>query len=134
TFSVLTRFFQDSSVKIGTFRLSFDHPNSWLRFYAFFTRFDSMFTRFGDQCIAVRKSFFEELGGFPDWPLFEDVHFLRTARKKTRIVSFPASVVPSARRFSRIGMIRTQLLNGWLVLQYLLGVSPQKLAAQYSIH
>lgn len=131
SFSILQNFFDDPRVKIGTFRLAFDENKWLLRFYAAFTRFDSIFTRFGDQGIAVRKEFFHELGGFPDWPLFEDVHFLRIARRRTRIHSFPARVTTSARRFIRIGLIRTQLINAWLLLQYLFGVSPEKLATRY---
>ena len=130
---LVSNLFDDQAVEIGTFRLAFDE-NSWvLRFYAAFTRLDSVFTRFGDQCIVVRRTFFEELGGFPDWPLFEDVHLLRLARRRTRVISFPATVTTSARRFTRKGMIRTQLINGWLMMQYLCGVSPAKLAAEYAV-
>ena len=130
-FNLLSQYFQDERIQIGTFRLAFDQPNPLLRAYCFFTRFDSIFTRFGDQCIVVRKSFFETLGRFPNWPLFEDVHLLRNARKCTKVVSFPATVETSARRFLKVGIVKTQLINGWLILQYLLGVSPTKLVMQY---
>jgi len=130
-FDLLTRYFNNPQIRIGTFRLKFDRDKWILGIYAYFSRFDSIFTRFGDQCIVVRRAFFEEIGGFPEWPLFEDVHFLRQARKRTRIISFPAEVNTSARRFIEIGIIRTQLINGWLVLKYLCGVSPDKLAEQY---
>lgn len=130
-FEILRRRFANPAVKIGTFRLSFDHPGLLLSLYAAFARFDSIFTRFGDQCIVVRKSFLQELGGFPEWPLFEDVHLLRMARRRTRIHSFPAAVVTSARRFQQLGAVRTQLLNGWLVALYLLGTSPEVLARKY---
>lgn len=130
-FNVLSNYFANHRLQIGTFRLAFDENDWLLRAYAAFTRFDSIFTSFGDQCIVVRKSFFEEIGGFPNWLLFEDVHLLRMARRRTKIFSFPATVTTSARRFLKVGTIRTQLINGWLILQYLLGDPPNKLAAQY---
>ncbi len=130
-FELLNRYFANPQVQIGTFRLQFDHPHWLLRFYTACTRFDSIFTRFGDQAIVVRKSFFEKLGGFPEWPLLEDVHLLRQARRATKVHSFPARVTTSARRFLKIGIVRCQLLNGWLILQYLLGRSPAQLAALY---
>ena len=130
-FTLITSHFEDPDVRIGTFRLSFDEDKSLLRFYCAFTKFDSVFTRFGDQCIVIRRSFFIEISGFPDWPLFEDVHLLRTARRHGKIVSLPAAVVTSARRFMEYGLIRTQLINGWLLLLYFLGVSPAKLAMYY---
>lgn len=128
---VLKEYFISGETKIATFRLRFDYNKRLLKFYSYFTRFDSVFTRFGDQCIVVRKSFFDTLGGFPDWPLFEDIHFLRMARRQTKIVSLPATAVTSARRFQRKGIIRTQLLNGWLIIKYLMGASPTDLAKQY---
>jgi rSAM/selenodomain-associated transferase 2 len=131
-FKLLTEYFSNPGIQIGSFRLRFDEPNWLLSTYGFFTRWDSLFTRFGDQCIVIRKSFFEELGGFPDWPILEDVHLLRIARRRTKIPSFPARVKTSSRRFLRMGIVRCQLRNGCLILQYLLGVSPEKLAYQYA--
>jgi rSAM/selenodomain-associated transferase 2 len=132
-FQLLTDHFSHDSINIGTFRLAFDSPKTMLRFYCLFTRFDSIFTRFGDQCIVIRKSFFKEIGGFPDWPLFEDVHLLRLARHQTKIISFPSQVITSSRRFMARGIIKTQLLNGFLLLLYFCGVSPTLLANWYMI-
>lgn len=129
--SVLMKFFADPRVEVATFRLAFDHPHWLLKFYSATTIFDSVFTRFGDQGIAVRRHFFEAVGGFPDWPLFEDVHFLRLARAKTRIYSLPATVTTSAERFLRNGLIRQQLFNGALVFRYLFGARPEALARAY---
>lgn len=125
--------FNDPKVCVATFRLAFDHNHWILCAYAYLSRVDSVFTRFGDQGIVVRRDFFQELGGFPDWPLFEDVHFLRTARRLGRIPSMPAVLVTSAKRFTQNGMIRQQMLNAALVARYLFGVSPVDLAAAYEM-
>jgi len=130
-FEILGKYFCDSKIQIGTFRLRFDHSHWLLRFYASLTSIDSLFTRFGDQCIVVRKSFFERLGGFPDWPLFEDVQLLRAARRHARVVSFPAEVITSSRRFIRFGMLQTQWMNVRLFIRYLLKTPPEKLAQIY---
>src|SRR5262249_13126973 len=130
-FTLLRTFFDQSRVEVGTFRLRFDEPHWILRAYSYFTRFDSVFTRFGDQCIAVRRKVFEEIGGFPDCPLFEDVHFLQKLRRRTRIYSFPACVTTSARRFVRLGLIRTQWMNVKLFSRYLTGTDPVLLSRDY---
>ncbi len=130
-FSVIEEYFSDDKIKIGTFRLRFDSRHWLLGLCGFFSRFDSLFTSFGDQCITVRRGFFEELGGFPDCPLFEDVHFLRKARKKTRVVSFSQEVVTSARKFLRCGVFRRQVCNGILIVKYLCGVSVEKISEEY---
>ena len=129
--AVLARYFSRPEVQIATFRLSFDDRSIFLRACAACSRFDSVFTRFGDQGIVVRGSFYRQLGGFPPWPLFEDVEFLRRARRLTRVWSLPAAVITSARRFRRHGVLRQQLKNAGLLLRFLAGVSPERLAAEY---
>lgn len=129
--AVLERAFLSPAVQLGTFRLAFDSAHPFLRACAWLTRIDSVFTRFGDQGIVVRRNFFDRLGGFPPWPLFEDVEFLRRARRVTRIHSFPAHVTTSARRFRQRGPLRQQWLNARLFLRFLTGTPPETLARLY---
>ncbi len=129
--AILAAWFARADVRIGTFRLAFDAGGPFLRACAWCSRIDSVFTRFGDQGIAVRREFYTELGGFPTWPLFEDVELLRRARRVTRVWSFPACVTTSARRFRAHGPLRQQWLNTRLLLRFLSGTSPEKLAAAY---
>lgn len=130
-FRLLTAEMARPAIAAGTFRLGFDERHWLFSIYAAFSRFDSVLTTFGDQCIIVRHELFERIGGFPDWPLFEDVALLQRARQETQLRSFPAAVVTSARRFRREGVIRQSLRNAWYVLQFLLGASPFDLAVKY---
>lgn len=130
--AVIERGLADPRVRIGTFRLSFDSGSWFLQVCAWFTRYDSVFTRFGDQGIVVRRDFYAQLGGFPAWPLFEDVELLRRARRLSRIISFPSAVITSARRYQRRGHLRQQWRNGWLLCRFLAGACPHALAAEYA--
>jgi rSAM/selenodomain-associated transferase 2 len=130
-FEKLTSAFKDENIKVCKFRMKFDSDHWILKFYSYFTQFDSLLTSFGDQVIAVRKDFFHSIGGFPNWPLFEDVHFFRVARKNTRIKSLPGPVITSARGFLKRGLIKQQIFNGFLIIKYLFGVSPKKLYEEY---
>ena len=130
-FRVLKKRFENPHVQIGTFAMCFDQRHWLLDFYAWMTKVDSLWTSFGDQGIVTRKSFFKMIGGFPNWPLFEDVRLLQEARKQTTIDTFPAYVTTSANRFVRKGIFLNQLKNGWLILQYLMGVSPEILYQKY---
>lgn len=127
----VARFIARPEARIATFRLRFDTPSWFLRVCGWCTRIDSVFTRFGDQGILVRTSLYRALGGFPPWPLFEDVAFLQQARRVTRVHSLPACVTTSARRFRQHGAVRQQWLNARLLLRYLSGESPQSLARAY---
>jgi len=127
----LRRKFGDDKVEAGRFRSRFDNTHPVLKFYSWFTRFEGPLTSFGDQCLAVRRDVFEKMGGFPEWPLLEDVHFFRQLRKKQRIEVFPRNVLTSARRYQENGVVRQQWRNGIILLKYLLGVAPNKMAKVY---
>lgn len=130
--TVFSHFTIETDAQIATFRLRFDSPSPLLRACGGCTRFDSVFTRFGNQGILIRREFYDALGGFPDWPSFEDVALLQRARAVTRVRSLPAHVTASARRFERRGVLAQQWLNARLLVRYLLGTSPAELAALYS--
>lgn len=130
--AVLLDSFQNPAVNIGTCRMAFDHPSLLLKVYGYCTRFDSLWTSFGDQCIVIRRSLFNRLGGFPQWPLFEDVRLLQNARRvNERVHSFRCPVTTCPRKFLKNGIIRQQLHNGFLILRYLLGESPERLNEEY---
>ncbi len=123
--------FGDPKTQVACFRIRFDHEHWLLDTYAFFSRFDSSLTSFGDQGILIRRSFFANIGGFHDWPLFEDVDLLSRARRRTRIKKLPAAVTTSAVRFLENGILRQQLLNAELMLRYSFGASPESLRCRY---
>ncbi len=134
TFDELSKIFSKNEVEIGNFRITFHVKHWFLRLLSFLARCDPGLFRFGDQGIVIRKSLFDDLGGFPSWALFEDMALVRKARKKTRIHRFPLSVTTSARRFLRNGIIRQQLINVYYTIQYMLGVPSWKLAEKYYRH
>jgi rSAM/selenodomain-associated transferase 2 len=115
----------------GTFRLRFDSRKILLRFITFFTRFKFRYFHYGDQGIFVRRSVFEQLKGFEEIPLMEDVDFLRRLRKTGQLALLKQSVTTSARRFLEHGILRQQLLNTILVISYLLGAKPETLKKWY---
>lgn len=129
--ALLARAMADPALGMACFRLRFDRDHWLLRLYAFASRFESLLTTFGDQAMVIRRSVFHEIGGFPDWPLFEDVELARRLRRRSRIRKLPASVTTSARRYEANGLLRQQLANGWLLTRFLLGASPHRLAEIY---
>jgi hypothetical protein len=129
---VFHAFAANPAAQIGTFRVQFADGGKFLNTLAWAaSRGDSVFTRFGDQGVLVRRSFYEAIGGFPPWPLFEDVALFQKARKLSRVHWLPARVPTSARRFNERGLFRQRLLNAELMLRYLAGASPFELAARY---
>ncbi len=128
---IINKYFIEKNNKVGTFRVKFDTNKLSHKLIEFTSRFDSVFTSFGDQGIIVNRNFFYKLNGFPDWSLFEDVKFFQVARKKTSILSIPSHIITSNRRFKENGLLKQKLLNAYLMIQYLFGVSPYKLVKKY---
>jgi rSAM/selenodomain-associated transferase 2 len=81
----------------------------------------------GDQAIFVRRDIFEQLGGYRDIPIFEDLDFSRRlcALRKTIILTPP--VYSSARRFAQAGPLRTTWHDLILTGRYLSGEDPNQL-------
>ncbi len=89
-------------------------------------------TATGDQAIFVRRTVFDSLGGFADIPICEDLDFIRRLKHAGRIACLRSSVVTSARRWRRGGIIRTVLRMWTIRALYLAGVPPATLSRLYA--
>lgn len=85
----------------------------------------------GDQCQFVRRSVFEQMGGFPNQPLMEDIEFSRRLKRLGRIACLRATVITSSRRWEQHGIMATVWLMWKLRLLYWLGISADKLSHMY---
>lgn len=86
---------------------------------------------YGDQAIFIRKQDFIRYGPFPELPIMEDYAFITLLRKQGKIVTLPQRVLTSSRRWQRLGVLRTTVINQLLILGYTLKLDPQKLASLY---
>ncbi len=85
----------------------------------------------GDQAIFVRRAVFEQVGGYPDVPLMEDLELSRRLKRLSRPACVRAPVITSSRRWEEQGILRTVLLMWSLRLAWFLGVPPGRLARIY---
>ena len=86
----------------------------------------------GDQAIFIRRDVFEQLGGYADIPLMEDVDLSRRMKHAGRIACLRQRVTTSARRWQKDGVVRTILLMWSLRALYFCGVSPVRLQRIYA--
>ncbi|MCH2456718.1 MAG: TIGR04283 family arsenosugar biosynthesis glycosyltransferase [Henriciella sp.] len=85
---------------------------------------------YGDQGLLVPRSLYEETGGYKDMPLMEDVALVRAIGRR-RLSMLSAEARTSAAKYERDGWRKRSWKNAWLITRYLLGASPEKLAAAY---
>lgn len=88
---------------------------------------------YGDQAIFLTKKTFLELGGFPDIPIMEDFQFIRSVKKKGVIHISRLKVTTSERRWKKLGILSTTIINQLVIIGFFLGVSPIKLKTFYGL-
>ena len=117
----------------GAFALQIDDPLPSLRAIERLVAWRSRWRQmpYGDQAIFLTAETFQELGGFVDLPIMEDFELIRRLQRRGRIEILAAPVVTSARRWLQRGVWQTTLLNQAIVIAYLVGVSPIRLANWY---
>jgi len=86
---------------------------------------------YGDQTQFLRRSLFEELGGFADFPIMEDYELNQRLRKRGRVAASTVAAITSGRRWKKLGVIRTTFINTIIIIGFHLGVCPHKLAKVY---
>jgi rSAM/selenodomain-associated transferase 2 len=84
---------------------------------------------YGDQALLVSASLYDQIGGYPDIPLMEDVAIAKKLRG--RLTGLPVIAETSAERYVKHGWLKSGGRNLWTLAQYLTGTSPEKLAKRY---
>ena len=115
----------------GNFSLIFDGETSEARLLTWLyplLRLGGMC--YGDSALFIRRSIFEQLGRYREYPIFEDCDLYRRMRKVGKFVRLNAAAVTSSRRFEG-RFVRTFALWAMLQILYWLGVDPNRLARWY---
>jgi rSAM/selenodomain-associated transferase 2 len=125
---------QDKTVIAGAFDLSIDSEKVLFRVIEKAASCRSRITRipYGDQAIFMRRSVFNDMGGFKNIPIMEDVEIMQRIKKQRgRICIVDRAVRTSSRRWEREGIIYGTLRNWLLLFLYHIGVKPEKLVRFY---
>lgn len=133
--TVINRALADHRMVGGRFDVRFDRPSMWgtiiSRMMNWRSRLSGLAT--GDQALFVRRPLFEQMGGFADMPLMEDIEFSRRLKRKGATAALTATVTTSFRRWEQQGPLRTILLMWTLRFLYWIGVNPHTLSRWYGL-
>lgn len=123
----------NSNIIAGAFQLKINAPEFSLRVIekTVFWRSKYLQMPYGDQAIFIKVSTFWEVGGFPEQPIMEDFELIRRLNPLGKIEILSCSVMTSGRRWQRLGVFKTTLINQLVVIGYYLGISPVKLSQWY---
>ena len=85
----------------------------------------------GDQAIFIKKPLFEQLGGYPQQPLMEDIELCKRLKAIGKPACLRSKVITSARRWQQYGTWRTIGLMWHLRFDYWRGVSADNIKQRY---
>lgn len=116
----------------GYFRLGFDAPGpaarAWEAGVELRNRLFGLI--YGDQGLLVPRALYDAAGGYPDWPMLEDVELVRRIGR-ARLRPLAARAVTDAGRFQREGWLPRSARNWAILARFLAGADPRDLARAY---
>jgi rSAM/selenodomain-associated transferase 2 len=132
---VIINTLSQSGIVAGAFELKITGEKKSLRLVEKFVNWRSHFFSlpYGDQGIFLKASIFTDLGGFPDLPIMEDFELIQRLKKIGKIGIVAAAVTTSGRRWQKLGVWKTTLINQLVILGYYLQISPQILKKFYRL-
>jgi len=123
-----------TKVIAGAFELKIDSQQKSLRFIEAMVKMRSHWFSlpYGDQALFMKRATFENIGGFPELEIMEDFALVKQLKRQGKIAIATAAVITSPRRWEKLGVWRTTMINQLMIMGYYLGISPEKLRKFYS--
>nr|WP_317198588.1 TIGR04283 family arsenosugar biosynthesis glycosyltransferase [uncultured Psychrobacter sp.] len=117
----------------GRFDVRLDSPDWTLKLVSKMINYRSRLTSIatGDQAIFIKRKVFEEINGYPNQALMEDVEISKRLKSIGKPVCLKSKVITSARRWEQHGTWRTIVLMWQLRFDYWRGVSADNIWQRY---
>ena len=131
-------FFDDIKIAVnnnfdcGSFMTKFDSNSFLLKINAFFTRFNYLFFRGGDQSIFITRDLWQKVGGYNESMLImEDYDFLKRIWQNGKFKLIKKATLISARKYKQNSWLTVQLANLKIVKMYKKGASQNDMISTY---
>lgn len=116
----------------GCFRMKFDYKHPVLLVSQWFTRFNHISCRGGDQSLFVERQLFEKINGFNEsYIIYEDNEIIKRLYQENQFVVIPKYLITSARKYRTNGAWRLQYHFTIIHLKRKLGHSVESMLAYY---
>ena len=86
---------------------------------------------YGDQGLLISRALYEDIGGYPDWPLFEDVNLVERIGR-SRLRRLPSVMTTDASKYETVGFFKRGWHNLNLLRRYKKGEPVKHLAKLYN--
>lgn len=129
---VLAKHVEFDPDKAFTFRLRFDDQGFFPRLLEYWVRFRcfAFALPYGDQGLFISRDLYDDIGGYTDMPLMEDVDIIKRIGR-ARLIVGSDEVITSAEKYNKYGYLLRMIWNGFCLLLYKLGVDPATIKKIY---
>ncbi len=122
----------EGGIPIGCYRFKFDSKKIMLKVNSFFTRFDKIMFRGGDQTLFVTREVFQEFNGYDEHhKIMEEYDFIKRVRKKYPFKIMDGDVLVSARKYDNNSYLKVNFANFVVFNMYRLGYPQEKMIKTY---
>lgn len=117
----------------GRFNIVLSGQHFAFRVIEFFINLRSRLTNIatGDQAIFIRRIEFENINGFAEIPLMEDIEICKRLKRISPPVNLKQKLHTSSRRWEHKGILKTVLLMWHIRFAYFIGTPTDELAKIY---
>ena len=116
----------------GCFKMKFDNNHIVLKASQWFTRFNHISCRGGDQSLFIENNLFKKLNGFDEnLMLYEDNEFIDRLYKNSKFTVIQKTVTTSARKYLKNGVWTLQFHFLMIHLKFWIGTNNEKLLKYY---
>ena len=119
----------------GCFKMKFNHPHWWLKLASWFTQFNWIACRGGDQSQYITANLFDEIGGFnEDYIIYEDQILIKELYKRNQFTVIQKWICTSARLYEQKGIWTLQYHFWAIYIKKWLGADATSLHHYYKRH
>lgn len=116
----------------GCYRFRFDSDRFMLKINSYFTRFDRIMCRGGDQTLFITRNVFEKLGGFrEDFMIMEEYDLIQKIQREAAFKIIPKDVIVSARKYDKNRYLQVNFANLVVFMMYFAGVRQETMVHAY---
>jgi rSAM/selenodomain-associated transferase 2 len=110
----------------------FDSFRPLLLLNAYFTKFNWLISRGGDQGLAIKKSFFDAIGGYDAYyTVMEDFDIIRRIKMQGTFGVIPRRIRVSARKYETNSWLKVQYANFIAFKMFLRDSAPEAIKSRY---
>ncbi len=136
--SLVDRHIKNFPDKAGFFTLKYDSPKLSARWVELMAAWRSLIVKYpkgwaipyGDQGLLISRKLYDEIGGYPDWPLFEDVNIVEKIGW-ARLRNLGGHIITCHRKHERDGFLQRGWRNFRLLRRYKSGEAIESLVKDY---